>query len=217
MHGAEFLARGAPDLAVHGDTGRCRAGVLCHGPVGGQIQLSKDRGEIHIAEFWMQQDIAGQGAGPNAGDFRVQFQALQRHAGTFFVVHVGRAIDCRCLVLAFDKKGRAIGNGIGPRFSGTEIAHGLCRYRPGALGLTADAKGDYRFNLWHDVRWTMAGRCDSFQCVQIGDARRQGALPQAIIQDRFFRFPCVEFRRVGHVVVPHIARQSYGGSRALER
>ena len=133
----------------------------------------------------MEQDIAGQRTGADPGQFGMHLQALQGDARAGIRVHVRRAINRADAELVLDVEGQAVGDGVGARFRGAEIAERLRRHGPGALGLAADADGDHRLDPRHDIGRPVAWRANPVDRLQVGNARSESALLQAVGQDRF--------------------------------
>ena len=187
LHRAELHARGLAGLAEQRDAGHVRTGVLRQRRIGRKLELGEDRGEVHVAELGMEQDVAGQRAGAEAGKLRVQLQALERHPRSGLVVEVGRAVDRPGAEPALDEERAAVGDGVGAGLGAAEVGHGLGRHRPRALRLAADPERDDGADPGHEVARPVSGRCDPLDRLQVGDAGRERALAQAVVQDGLLR------------------------------
>ena len=123
---------------------------------------------------------------PSPASSACSFRPLQRHPRTRFVVEVGRAVDGSCAEPALDEERAAIGNGIGAGLGAPEIGHGLGGNGPGALSLPPDPERDDGSDPRHEVARPVSRRCNPLDRFEIGDPRGQGALSQAVVQDRPF-------------------------------
>ena len=134
-------------------------------------------------------------------------QALQGNAGAGLRIHVGRAIHRPRAEPVLDEEGEPVGDGVGARLGASEIGQRLGRNGPGALRLAADADGDDRAHLRHDVAGTVPGRGGALDRVEVGDADRERALALAIIDDRLLGFAGIDLRP-GHRDSPRDRRSA---------
>ena len=120
------------------------------------------------------------------------FRLCRGHAGAGLRIHVGRAVHRARAVPVLDEEGEPVGDGVGARLGASEIGQRLGGDGPGALGLAADADGDDRTHLRHDVAGTVPGRGNALDRVEVGDADRERALALAIVDDRLLGFAGID-------------------------
>ena len=209
LHRAELHAGGLSELAVHVDARRRRARVLGERLVRGELELGHHRGEVHVAELGMEEDVARERPRPEPGELRVELEALEGDPRPLLVVEVGRAVDRRHLEPALDEEGEGVRARVGPRLGGAEIGHRLGRHPPRALGLAADADGDDGADPGHEVGRAVPGGRDPLDGLEVGDADREGAPLPGVGEDLGLGPRRIALRPLNHWRL--LSRRTHGG------